>query len=791
LNVYHPRLGAGLWLAGMLVIGILGGQALTKDWLETGFLALLPTGEQQPDIAKATTQHNQLSNRKVIWLAGAGTSQEAIAHAQKLKQQLEQSKLFNKVLLEFPQQQYIQQYQQLFPYRYQLLDTQTQALLAANPDQLIRQNLEILNSPIGQMQAADLERDPSLLFGCYFSAQNPIKLNLEQGIVVLSDRQRFWALLLTDLQDERLQLDKLETLSSLVDSATGQVKAAGGELLVSGMALFTAHGAQSAKQEISTVGVGSSLGIIVLLWATFRSVRPLLLSSLAIGSGLLAALVISVLFFGKIHILTLVFGASLIGVADDYAQHFLCDSFGEKDWNPRKGLKFILPGLSLGLASNLLSYAGLGFSPFPGLQEVALFSAMGLLVAWLTVVLLFPLLLTGFTFDHQPGILKLTSYWEQRWPLWVFKHRRVLSLLLAVFVAGGLWRLTPQDDVRLLQSPPAELIRTADKIRSLFPMSPDNQFFLVSGKDQADWHQNEQRLLNRLDALKQQKALTAYEGLSNYWPDADRQQQNYRLLKSALYDSGLLERYMTDLGFDRTAVQAELKQFAQAERNTLALPEWLATADETKRQLWLGCAQSRCQSTVALIGIKDMNVLTALQDLPGVVWVDQVESVSSLFARYRVRAGGLLLVAFCLASLGLGLKFGWRNGATIMSVPVAALAVSLAMLGWFDQLFSLFNLFALLLVLGIGVDYGLFFFMAGDRRASTSLGVTLSALTTLLAFGLLAISSTEIVHAFGFTVTAGIVTALLCAPLIGLKVVFTHHEDTKKKHKLRVFVSSW
>ncbi len=329
--------------------------------------------------------------------------------------------------------------------------------------------------------------------------------------------------------------------------------------------------------------------------------------------------------------------------------------------------------------------------------------------------------------------------------------------------------LTPQDDVRLLQSAPAELIRTADKIRHLFPMSPDNPFFLVSGQDQADWHQNEQRLLKRLEMLKQQKALTAYEGLSSYWPDAHQQQQNYQLLKNKLYDSGLLERYMTDLGFDQAAVQAEYKQFAAAARNTLALPDWLATADETKQQLWLGCEQGRCQSTVALIGISDTGALAALQDLPGVVWVDQVESVSSLFARYRIRASGLLLVAFCLASLGLGWKFGWRNGVTIMSVPVVSLAVSLAMLGWFDQLFSLFNLFALLLVLGIGVDYGLFFFMAGDRRASTSLGVTLSALTTLLAFGLLAISSTEIVHAFGVTVTAGIVTALLCAPLIGLK----------------------
>jgi predicted exporter len=783
LNVYHPKLTAGLWLAGMLLICILGGQALTKDWLETSFLALLPTSEQQPEVAKAIRQHNELNNRKMIWLAGAATSKEAIGHARKLKQQLEQSGLFSKVTLEFSSQQYAGQYRQLFPCRYQLLDQQTRETLAQNPEDLIRQNLEILNSPLGQMQAADLEHDPSLLFSRYFNAQNPVKLNLEQGIVVLSGQQRFWALVLTDLHDDRLQLDKLETLSGLVDSANEQVKTDGGELLVSGMALFTAHGAESAKQEISTVGIGSSLGIIVLLWATFRSVRPLLLSSLAIGSGLLAGLVISVLFFGKIHILTLVFGASLIGVADDYAQHFLCDSFGEQDWDPGKGLKFILPGMALGLASNLLSYAGLGFSPFPGLQEVALFSAIGLLVAWLTVVLLFPLLLTGFMFDHQPVILKLTTYWEEHWPLWVAKNRRWLGLTLAVFIAGGLWVLTPQDDVRLLQSPPADLLQTADKIRQLFPISPDNQFFLVSGKDQSEWHENEQKLLKRLEALKQQKALAAFEGLSRYWPDVDQQRQNYQLLKQKLYDSGLLERYMADLGFGQAAVQAERQQFAEAGHKSLLLSEWLATADEGKRQLWLGCDSGRCQSTVTLTGINDINALSAIQDLPGVVWVDQVESISALFARYRIRATGLLVIAFCVASLGLGVKFGWRGGATIMSVPVVALAVSLAMLGWFGQLFSLFNLFALLLVLGIGVDYGLFFFMAGDRRVSTSLGVTLSALTTLLAFGLLAASSTEIVHAFGFTVTAGIMTALLCAPLIGLKEIYSprRHEEHEDK----------
>jgi predicted exporter len=752
----------------MIVISILGTQALTRDWLETGFLALLPASEQKPEIAKAVQHHNELINRKVIWLTGAATSQQAITQARQFKLQLEQSKLFNTVSLQFPQQQYIKQYQQLFPYRYQLLDAQTRLALNNNPKDLIRQTLEILYSPIGQMQAANLECDPLLVFSRYFSAQTPLKLNLEQGIVILHDVNKFWALLLTDLEDSNLQLDKLEILLNLVNSATAQVHESGGELMVSGMPLFTAYSAHSAKQEISTVGIGSSAGIILLLLVTFRSVTPLLLSSLAIGSGMFAALVISILFFGKIHILTLVFGASLIGVADDYAQHFLCDSLGKKNWNPRQGLHFILPGLAIGLLSNLLSYAGLGFSPFPGLQEVALFSAVGLLVAWLTVVLLFPLLLTGFIFDHEPGILKLTKYWEQNWPAWVFKNKRWLSLVLLVFIVSGSWRLTPQDDVRLLQSAPAELTKTADKIRQLFPMSRDSQFFLVSA-DQKNWYQNEQRLLNSLEALKQQQILKYYEGISRYWPNADRQQENYRLLKQTLYDSGLLKQYMSELGFGEDAVKTELKQFADTDYEELTLAEWLKTADEAKQQLWLGCDDAGyCQSIVVLTGIKDLSALAALHSLPGVSWVDQVEQLSSLFERYRIRASYLLLSAFSIVLLGLGLKFGWRSALVIISVPLISLAAALAMLGWFGQLFSLFNLFALLLVLGIGVDYAMFFFIAGGRRASTSLAVTLSALTTLLAFGLLSVSSTQIVHAFGFTVAVGIITALMFAPLVGV-----------------------
>jgi predicted exporter len=384
--------------------------------------------------------------------------------------------------------------------------------------------------------------------------------------------------------------------------------------------------------------------------------------------------------------------------------------------------------------------------------------------------MLFPVLLTGFKPEHEPKILKLTTYWQLHWPIWLLKNKRWLSIVVIVFIAGGIWQLTPRDDVRLLQSPPIELIKSADKIKQLFPLSQDNQFFLVSGNDQNDWHHNEQQLLKQLEALKQQHILRYYQGISDYLPDVAGQLENYRLLKQTFYESGLLKQYMADLGFSDAAVKAELKQFSQAENRSIALPEWLKTANEASRQLWLGCDSGHCLSIVSLTGISDLPVLSEkLTNLQGVTLVDPVNDLSALFERYRVRATWLLVAAYCLVFLGLGFKFGWRNGLTIISVPVISALAALAMMGWFDQLFSLFNLFALLLVLGIGIDDAIFFFIAQEKRASTSLAVTLSALTTLLAFGLLAISSTEIVHAFGFTIAIGLLTALMCAPLIGFK----------------------
>ena len=77
-------------------------------------------------------------------------------------------------------------------------------------------------------------------------------------------------------------------------------------------ALFHALAAtQTAKSEISILGLASLLGVIALVWLAFRSVMPLLLAIVTISSGLLLAVTFTLSVFGELHLLTLVFGTQL------------------------------------------------------------------------------------------------------------------------------------------------------------------------------------------------------------------------------------------------------------------------------------------------------------------------------------------------------------------------------------------------------------------------------------------------------------------------------------------------
>src|SRR5690606_19280770 len=146
--------------------------------------------------------------------------------------------------------------------------------------------------------------------------------------------------------EERLPLQ----VAAQVQTAREQVEEAGGELLAAGGLLYAAHGQQQARSESSLIGGVSLVASLALLWLLFRSLR-VLLAVLPVLVGILAGAAACVAAFGQIHVLTLVLGASLIGVTLDFPLHYLSKSWALQPWSNARALRLTLPGMSLALAT--------------------------------------------------------------------------------------------------------------------------------------------------------------------------------------------------------------------------------------------------------------------------------------------------------------------------------------------------------------------------------------------------------------------------------------------------------
>ncbi|MDB4430749.1 hypothetical protein N9148_01025, partial [bacterium] len=121
----------------------------------------------------------------------------------------------------------------------------------------------------------------------------------------------------------------------------------------------------------------------------------------------------------------------------------------------------------------------------------------------------------------------------------------------------------------------------------------------------------------------------------------------------------------------------------------------------------------------------------------------------------RESASRLLLIAIFFVGALLLFRFRRIQALVLLSVPLSSIALCIILFSVFGIAVSLFHIMAMFLILGLGMDYVIFATELSRDKIPTSLAITLSALTSLLSFGLLSLSSLPLVHAFGLTVLIG------------------------------------
>ncbi|PCM51530.1 hypothetical protein CP335_00430 [Pseudomonas fluorescens] len=752
----------------LAVVALAGWQWRDGAPLSANLMELVPGTNPDALELRAEQRMQEPLNREMLVLVGHTDRQQAVAMAQTLGEQWQASGLFEKVQWNL-QADLPALRTQLLQGRLAMLSADDRQLLSEHPDAFIQQRVQALFDPFNGFTLVPSQDDWLGLTGRIQNSQpkhGAVQLDIGSGALVADADGKRWVLLRARTTGNAFDMNLPLKVADLLQHSREQAAKSDVQLLAASGLLYAANGQQQATREMTWVGGGATLGILLLLLLAFRRWR-VLLAFVPVLVGMLFGAVACVALFGHMHVMTLVLGSSLIGVAVDYPLHYLSKSWSLKPWRSWPALRLTLSGLTLSLITSAIGYLALAWTPFPALTQIAVFSAAGLLGAYLSAVCLLPALLNNVELQPAQWPLRLAERLVQlRETLLEHVRTPVLLALLIAFCAGGLVQLQSKNDIRQWVGAPQRLTDEAQTIARITGNQPTSQFFLVRGANQQQLLERQAALSERLQQLVNLDKLQGYLALDQLLsPPSQQQQVREALSKLPQYWQPLLE-----LGVPLAALQTELQQLQNlpAEDIDAALAGPLG---EPYRTLWLGPTADGVAAMTSLQGLNNPSLLRVQAlDLPGVMLVDRLGELNNVFAATQISAAELKLASCVLIVLVLTVPFGFGGALRIVALPLLAALCSLASLGWLGQPLTLFSLFGLLLVTAISVDYAILMREQVGGAAVSLLGTLLAALTTWLSFGLLAVSSTPAVSNFGLAVSLGLAFSFILAPWAGRHV---------------------
>ncbi|MEO8459610.1 MAG: MMPL family transporter, partial [Dokdonella sp.] len=568
----------------------------------------------------------------------------------------------------------------LLPYRYLLSPTLDQhALDAAYLTSELGERVADFGSPAASMLKPLLPRDPTLELVKLAQRWSPPKPPPMRGGVWMTEAGE--PLLIAQTRAPGFDPDAQSAALAALQNAFHALPDVGAATLtISGPGAFTVAVSERTRGESEWIGRISTVGFIVLLLVAYRSFAVLLLAALPILSGALAGIGALALSFGEAHGITLAFGFTLLGVAQEYPIRLL--SHRRAGETAIASIRALWPLLLTAITSACIAYLAFFASGVPGLQQLAVFTITGLLVAGLSTRYLLPHVLPQQFRDAEatPGIARAWNFLDR------LPRPRWLPPLLLLIAAGMFWWAPPpfwQDNLAALTPVSQTDLQRDEHLRSALGAA-DVRYLLVLQADSAnDVLDLSERMTPRLDKLVSDGVIDGIELPSRYLPSAEVQRERQAKLPDRSTLEAALAQAQTDLPFraglfepfvvDVEAARA-LKPLTAAQFEKSPLGTRLAAMLVERDGRWLGLA--------TLIGVHDV---AALQKLDGethgaVRLLDLKDASESLIKQYRARILRALAIAIGLLALTVFLAFrnlrrAWHVLAPMTLATILVLAV--------------------------------------------------------------------------------------------------------------------
>ena len=507
----------------------------------------------------------------------------------------------------------------------------------------------------------------------------------------------------------------------------------------SGAGVFAAASRAAIEREAWLLSVVSGTLILLLMLRIYRRARLVALCFLPVASGLALGAAAVGLVFGNLHAITLGFGATLIGEAVDYPSYACLNAApGE---SLRRALERIWPTLRLAVLTTVLGGLTMLLSSFAGLAQLGLLTMSGVLAAGLVTRYVVPALAGEEPVRIEaPRVPSLAGLSRLSPLVWILAAAAATVLYVN---RGKLW----EDDLQAM-NPVPERLKALDRDLRRELGAPDVRFLALArapGREPA--LEAAEALEPKLEALVRSGALRGYDLATRYLPSTIAQKQRLEALPPPPVLKTNLESALRGLPFKPGVFEPFLREVEESrQRGPLTIGDLRGTALGLKFDTLVTPLAAGWAVLIPLYGVADPGAIAAQLPL-----LDLKAESERLLAGYRLEA--LRLSALAAGAIVLVLALGLRRARAVLRVlaPVAAaLLVTAACLQLAGERLTVFHLIAMLLVMGIGLNYSLFF-----ERPDALFSLLVTCATTVLAFGTLAFSSNPVLHAIGLTVTVG------------------------------------
>ena len=464
------------------------------------------------------------------------------------------------------------------------------------------------------------------------------------------------------------------------------------------------HSYKTAKLSSIQINIFCILAILFVIFLCsymFSSYKIFFAIMMSILFGFGCGYIGTSLIFNQIHILTMVFATTLIGIGIDYSLHYYSHKIHDR---------IFYKNLTSSMLTTIIAFALLLIPNINLLNQISVYTILGLIGVYLFVLFIFPVLpFEAWNIKEDCPQIKI--------------NKKAFYIITLGLIIIGFSQLKFDDSIKNLYTPNKSLAK-AEKINQQLvnPENKDISFIIVSNQEKEEIITD---ILNKNNVN--------YISGTKFVPTIERQKENISLVDN-LYKNNL-DKYATFL------TKEQISNIKQEKSSLINDFDYSSFKLGDNRYFILAYDLDK-----SILGnINDIQIVNIQKD------------VSENLYKCRKNIEPVIPILFLSLILFLSILYG-KKSLKIIIPPILGGLISIAITQIFKIPVNVFTILTTFLIIGFTIDYSIFKSSGGKN---SNIAVLSACASTVFSFFLLIFAGFKLISTLGLMLSVGIIASYI------------------------------